>query len=212
MIDSHYPPAVQTTGYTWDGDIQEFNNLLPRSWQRGFYATIIFAVCYWLLYPAWPIGGSYTKGILNRLSYQSEGVTIRTHWNSRASLLHTLQKGVDTGARREYLQHLTATSYQEITENPELTAFSRSLAKRLFGDNCAPCHGNNAGFSTDFSTENRTWSRTFEQIERSIADGRWPEEVLPPTIRDTYTMHAWKGRLSIPEIKALTLFVYQHQK
>ena len=46
--------AVQTTGHAWDGDLQEFNNPLPRWWLWGFYATIVFALVYWLLYPAWP--------------------------------------------------------------------------------------------------------------------------------------------------------------
>ena len=45
------------TGHTWDGDLQELDNPLPRWWIWGFYASFVFTVIYWLFYPAWPIGG-----------------------------------------------------------------------------------------------------------------------------------------------------------
>ena len=38
--------AVQTTGHAWDGDIQEYNNPVPRWWIWAFYATVIFSVVY----------------------------------------------------------------------------------------------------------------------------------------------------------------------
>lgn len=91
MIDPKYHQAVQTTGYTWDGDIQEFNNVIPKIWLVGFLSTIIFAIIYWVLYPAWPTLNDYTKGTFNRISYQFQGEVIRTHWNSRAYLLNKLQ-------------------------------------------------------------------------------------------------------------------------
>ena len=43
--------TVETTGHTWDGDLQEFNNPLPRWWLWLFYLTIVFAVIYLILYP-----------------------------------------------------------------------------------------------------------------------------------------------------------------
>ena len=61
--------AVQTTGHAWDGDLQEYNNPLPRWWVWTFYATIIFALVYWILFPAWPLGTSYTKGLFNTITY-----------------------------------------------------------------------------------------------------------------------------------------------
>src|SRR5271154_3894046 len=52
-----------TTGHEWDG-IEELNTPLPRWWLWTFYATIIWAVVYWIFYPAWPTVSSYTRGVL----------------------------------------------------------------------------------------------------------------------------------------------------
>ena len=40
-----------TTGHTWDGDLQEMNNPLPRWWVGLFLITIVFALGYLALYP-----------------------------------------------------------------------------------------------------------------------------------------------------------------
>src|SRR5437763_2790307 len=53
-----------TTGHEWDG-IKELNTPLPRWWVISFYLTIVWAVGYWIVYPAWPILWSHTTGILN---------------------------------------------------------------------------------------------------------------------------------------------------
>jgi|GEM_PF-3046988 len=204
MIDSQHPLAVQTTGHTWDGDIQEFNNLIPKYWLRGFYATIVFSVCYWLLYPAWPIGRDYTKGILNQINYHSEETTVRTHWNSRALLLHTLQE--DTSRRREYLQKIASTPFAEIAENAELMAFSYALAKRLFGDNCVSCHDGNIGFGANLFAARWKEGTGFGQIEQAIINSHKSKKVVSS---DTPTIPSWKNRLSLSEIKALTIYIHQ---
>jgi cytochrome c oxidase cbb3-type subunit 3 len=43
--------GTETTGHEWDG-VKELNNPLPRWWLWSLYATIVWAVGYWLLYPA----------------------------------------------------------------------------------------------------------------------------------------------------------------
>ena len=53
---------IATTGHEWDG-ISELNTPLPRWWLWLFYATIVWAIGYWILYPAWPLLSSYTKGV-----------------------------------------------------------------------------------------------------------------------------------------------------
>ena len=83
--------TVQTTGHAWDGDLQEFNNPLPSWWLWAFYATVIFAVVYWVLYPTWPVGKSYTKGVGNDVTYTTtDGKEVTTHWNTRSLLLKDL--------------------------------------------------------------------------------------------------------------------------
>ena len=45
------PGAAPTTGHTWDEDLAEYNNPLPRWWSWLFYITIVFALAYLVLYP-----------------------------------------------------------------------------------------------------------------------------------------------------------------
>src|SRR4029077_13346114 len=51
------------TGHEWDG-IKELNTPLPRWWVISFYLTIIWAIGYWIVYPAWPLISSHTTGLL----------------------------------------------------------------------------------------------------------------------------------------------------
>ena len=53
----------ETTGHEWDG-IKELNTPLPRWWLYTFYVCIIWAVGYWVVYPAWPTLSGYTKGVI----------------------------------------------------------------------------------------------------------------------------------------------------
>ena len=54
--------GTATTGHEWDG-IGELNTPLPRWWLWVFYATIVWSVGYWVVYPAWPLVRSYTTGV-----------------------------------------------------------------------------------------------------------------------------------------------------
>jgi cytochrome c oxidase cbb3-type subunit 3 len=61
-----------TTGHTWDGDLQEMNNPLPRWWVYLFIITVVFSLIYGVLYPTF---GRY-QGVLGWSStgaHQAEG-------------------------------------------------------------------------------------------------------------------------------------------
>lgn len=60
-IDQH--TGIETTGHSWDG-IKELNTPLPRWWIWVFYICIVWAVGYWVAYPAWPMFSDYTRGML----------------------------------------------------------------------------------------------------------------------------------------------------
>ena len=45
--------GTETTGHEWDG-ITELNTPLPRWWLGLFYLTIVWAIGYWIVMPAWP--------------------------------------------------------------------------------------------------------------------------------------------------------------
>ncbi len=53
--------GTATTGHEWDG-IHELNTPLPRWWLWTFYACILWAIGYWVVYPAWPLLTIATQG------------------------------------------------------------------------------------------------------------------------------------------------------
>lgn len=59
---------VKVTGHKWDGDLEEYNNPLPRWWMGLFYLTIVFGVGYLVFYPGvwagtkkWSTVGQYQQ-------------------------------------------------------------------------------------------------------------------------------------------------------
>ena len=168
-------PTVQTTGHAWDGDIQEFNNPLPTWWLWTFYATVIFTIVYWVLYPAWPVGGDYTKGVMNEITYTtSEGKTKTTHWNTRALFEKEMQDG--RAHQEKYLKDINASTFEQIASDEEKSAFAYSAAKVLFADNCAACHQTGGdgvvGFYPNLLDDAWLWGGSFNKIQESIAKGR----------------------------------------
>lgn len=168
--------AVQTTGHAWDGDIQEFNNPLPRWWLWGFYATVVFAIGYWLIYPAWPVGQGYTKGLFGTITYTVNGEQRTTHWNTRALLIEDMQTGKEALRNKEYMQKVAAADYQQILADPDMMAFVRAMGKGLFGDNCAACHGSGGGGVMgqfpNLADDDWLWGGTVQDIEHTISQGR----------------------------------------
>ena len=55
--------GYMTTGHEWNG-IKELNTPVPRLVYFFLIATALFSVVYWVLMPAWPLGVTYTKGLL----------------------------------------------------------------------------------------------------------------------------------------------------
>ena len=96
------PGAVQTTGHTWDEDLAEFDNPLPRWWMILFYLTIAFALLYLVLFPG--LGTSQgSLGWSSKEQYEKEvakaedknviimiTVDSACMWATCTSLLHTL--------------------------------------------------------------------------------------------------------------------------
>jgi len=181
--------AVQTTGHAWDGDLQEFNNPLPNWWLWAFYATVLFALIYWILYPAWPVAGTFTKGVFNTISFvDSDGIEKTTHWNTRSLLLKDLQEGSEAVRSKEYLDRITAASYQQILADADMMAFTRSMATGLFGDNCAPCHGSGGagvvGLFPNLADDDWLWGGRVQDIEKTIREGHYG---FMPAFRDTFS-------------------------
>lgn len=154
-VDRH--SGTPTTGHEWDG-IKELNTPLPRWWIITFYATIVWAIGYFVVYPSWPTLSGYTRGVFN---YSTRG-----------------QLAIDLGelraARGEHALKLADTPLAQIESDPALLAFARALGKAAFGDNCAACHGSGAAGAKGYPNLNDDdwlWGGTLDQIKQTIEFG-----------------------------------------
>ena len=146
-----------TTGHEWDG-IKELNTPLPRWWLITFYLTIVWAIGYWVAYPAWPLISSHTKGLFG---YSTRGDV--------AVELANLEK-----IRGEKMVKLAATPLAEIEKDPALLALARASGRSAFGDNCAPCHGTGGAGAKGYPNLNDDewiWGGKLDQIEKTILFG-----------------------------------------
>lgn len=169
--------GAETTGHVWDDTLQEFNNPLPRWWLWTFYGTIIFAIVYWIMYPAWPMFDSYTKGIGNNITYKTDaGEEKSTHWNMRALLANEMQTGEPALKQKAYLDKVGAASYEQIAADPDMSAFVRSYGVGMFGDNCAACHQAGGqgvvGKFPNLVDDDWLWGGDTTTIETTIRGGR----------------------------------------
>jgi len=178
--------AVQTTGHAWDGDLQEFNNPLPRWWLWSFYGTVVFAIIYWFIYPSWPIGKSWLPGLAT-VTYTVNGQDRKSHWNTRAELLHDLQSSDAAVRQRAFMTKVAKASFADIRNDPEMLAFARSTGNGLFGDNCAACHGRGGqgvvGLYPNLADDDWLWGGTMEKLQETLIQGR---QGFMPAFKETF--------------------------
>ena len=146
-----------TTGHEWNG-ITELNTPVPRAVYFFLTAAFLFSVGYWILMPAWPLGVSYTKGLL--------GI------DQRKIVAASLQEAaVD---RSVWTKRIETESFAAIQSDPQLMNIVREAGHTLFGNNCAACHGHDAkggpGFP-DLTTSSWLWGGNPEQIFSTIRVG-----------------------------------------
>jgi cytochrome c oxidase cbb3-type subunit 3 len=149
--------GIETTGHEWDG-IHELNKPLPKWWLYVFYATIVWAIGYWLLMPAWPLVASYTKGFLG--------------YSQREKVAEQLEAA--KAAKAVYREKIAASTLAAINDDPELLRFALAGGEAAFGDNCAPCHGRGAQGAFGYPNlrdDSWLWGGTLEAIHRTITHG-----------------------------------------
>jgi cytochrome c oxidase cbb3-type subunit 3 len=143
------------TGHTWDDDLQEYNNPLPRWWLWLFYITLIFAFVYLAMYPGL---GNY-KGMYG--------------WSSHGSQYEAEMKAAEAKYGPIYQQY-AAVAVDELATKPEYEE-ARAMGKRLFLTYCMQCHGSDARGSRGYpnlADNDWLWGGSAEQITLSIANGR----------------------------------------
>ncbi len=149
--------GVETTGHEWDG-IKELNKPLPKWWLWTFYASIIWSIGYWILYPAWPTLTGYTEGVLG--------------YSERAAVTEELETA--RAAQGTFRAELDATPLGQVKDNPELLRFAMAGGAASFATNCAPCHGRGAqGFVgyPNLNDDEWLWGGSIDDIYKTIRFG-----------------------------------------
>jgi len=148
---------VGTTGHTWDEDLAEYNNPLPRWWSWLFYLTVIFAIIYLILYPGL---GSWS----GTLGWTQVGQL------EKEQALAQKQFG-------PLYEKFAAMDVKALAGDPQ----ARQVGERLFLNNCAQCHASDGRGSRGFPSladRDWLWGGDPEAIRTSIAEGR--TGIMPP--------------------------------
>ena len=151
------PTGTETVGHEWDG-IEELDTPMPRWWLWTLYATIVWAIGYVILYPAWPMVHSATEGVLG--------------WSSRGQLEQQM------AARQMELepirQALVSTNMRSLESNPDLMQQAIEGGRSAFKVHCVQCHGFGAAGSKGYPNLNDDdwlWGGDLETIEYTLTHG-----------------------------------------
>jgi len=148
---------AETTGHTWDGDLGEYNNPLPRWWLWLFWITIVYGFVYLALYPGM---GSYAG---------------MWKWTQAGQLAQeTARHEKQFGPLYERYAKMDVNA---LAKEPGALA----IGQKLFLNNCAQCHASDAAGSRGFpnlADRDWLWGGTPEAVKATIAEGR--TGVMPP--------------------------------
>ncbi|EGK09994.1 cytochrome-c oxidase, cbb3-type subunit III [Psychrobacter sanguinis] len=161
-----------TTGHTYDDVIQEYDKPLPKWWLAIFFGSVLWALGYWLLFPA--LFPSHFNGLS---TVEVDGKTVP--WSSKNELYSDLeennkiftenfntnflpnpaaQKQLATLASLQAKEPVKSERSSELNEQlktnitalapyvKELSGNQKAVmaGERLFLQNCAVCHGSTA--------------------------------------------------------------------
>jgi cytochrome c oxidase cbb3-type subunit 3 len=143
--------TVEKTGHVWDGDLEEFNNPLPRWWLGLFIITIVLGAGYLAFYPG-----------LGNYSGLRGWTQVEQHEKRAAAARAQLE---------ERLAAFKDKPLHELARDPGAMA----TAKNLFGASCSTCHGSDARGAKGFpnlADADWLWGGGEEAVYQTIAQGR----------------------------------------
>lgn len=142
---------VDLCDHVWDGDLQEYNNPLPRWWMWLFWLTIIFGCVYFVLYPG--LGNFPGKFGWSAVSQYKAEV---------AKEDAVVQPIYDKYMKQDLLA---------VAADPD----AQAMGQRLFLTYCAQCHGSDARGAKGFpNLTDGDWLHGGEPatVQTTIAEGR----------------------------------------
>ncbi len=151
------PTGTEFVGHEWDG-IEELNTPLPRWWLWTFYATIVWAIGFVIVYPAIPMIDRATSGYFG--------------WSSRGQLADEL--AAEESRRAPIFEAIASTPLAELPFNEELMTQAVAGGAAAFRVHCVQCHGANAAGSEGYpnlTDDEWLWGGNMEEIEYTITHG-----------------------------------------
>jgi cytochrome c oxidase cbb3-type subunit 3 len=146
--------GTDTTGHEWDG-VKELNNPLPKWWLYTFYACIVFAVVWMVIYPSLP----FWKGT--------------SGWVAREAVVADVAAAQARNA--PMMARLREATPAQIVADPDLRAFANAGGRVAFANNCAGCHGAGGqgavGGYPSLADDDWIWGGSLEAIQHTIRHG-----------------------------------------
>ncbi|MEM1396444.1 MAG: cytochrome-c oxidase, cbb3-type subunit III [Pseudomonadota bacterium] len=156
--------GTATTQHEWDG-IEELDTPLPRWWLYTFYICIVWGIAYTIAFPAWPLIGGQTDGVLG--------------FSSRAEVAASIEAQIQANA--EISDRIAATDFKVIANDTEMDSFARAGGAAIFRTYCSQCHGAGAagvvGGYPNLLDDDWLWGGDHEAIATTIRHGiRWDDD------------------------------------
>jgi len=158
---AHTRPATHThddagatndkTGHVWDGDLEEYNNPLPRWWLGLFILTILFGIAYLIYFPG--LGNFTGQG----------------GWSQVGAYEIAMQQ-----QQAKLEQRFAAVKDKDLRELAQDES-AMATAKNLFGANCSTCHGSDARGAKGFpnlTDADWQWGGGEANVLEAIRNGR----------------------------------------
>ncbi len=156
-IEKDSVSGQMTTGHEWDG-LKELNRPLPKWWLYILYATIAWALVWFVLYPSIPGVRGYFHG--------TTGYSQRTAVDQDVAAV--------AKQRSAYMDRVKALSFEDIRKDPQLFAVAQTAGKIAFANNCQPCHGAGGGGNPGYpvlAAGNWIWGGKLDDIQQTVTFG-----------------------------------------
>ena len=145
------------TGHDWNG-IKELDTPVPRGVLLFLIITHIIAFVLWVLTPAWPIGRTFTPGVL--------GI------DQKKTVEQQLVSSIADKA--SWTDKIEGSDFPAIQADEQIMSIVSSTGNQLFGDNCAACHGidgkGRANYP-DLTDDDWLWGGDVQRIAETISVG-----------------------------------------
>jgi cytochrome c oxidase cbb3-type subunit 3 len=149
--------GTPTVGHEWDG-IEELDTPMPRWWLYTLYATIAWGIVFVILYPAWPLVDSATRGWLG--------------WSSRGQ--YESEVAAEEVRQAPVREALSRIPIERLSEDSQLMQSAIEGGRSLFKVHCVQCHGSGAAGSRGYPNLNDDdwlWGGSIDDIHKTIGSG-----------------------------------------